>query len=128
MKNKKLLFFFSDENCPSTSDYKNDIIEHIEHAAENTGKGGSGGAATGGDPDDDDPLMDEAISIVVGTGQASTSMLQRKLKLGYSRASRLIDQMEERGIVGPFEGSKPRQVLISKQEWQEMMVRKHDEY
>ena len=70
--------------------------------------------------------MDEAISIVVGTGQASTSMLQRKLKLGYSRASRLIDQMEERGIVGPFEGSKPRQVLISKQEWQEMMVRKHD--
>ena len=112
----------------STSDYKNDIIEHIEHAAENTGKGGSGGAATGGDPDDDDPLMDEAISIVVGTGQASTSMLQRKLKLGYSRASRLIDQMEERGIVGPFEGSKPRQVLISKQEWQEMMVRKHDEY
>ena len=72
--------------------------------------------------------MDEAISIVVGTGQASTSMLQRKLKLGYSRASRLIDQMEERGIVGPFEGSKPRQVLITKQEWQEMMVRKNEEF
>ena len=109
----------------STSDYKSDIIEHIEHAAENTGKGG--GANVNGDPpDDDDPLMDEAISIVVGTGQASTSMLQRKLKLGYSRASRLIDQMEERGIVGPFEGSKPRQVLISKQEWQEMMVRKNE--
>ena len=111
----------------STSDYKSDIIEHIEHAAENTGKGG-GGATTGGDPTDDDPLMDEAISIVVGTGQASTSMLQRKLKLGYSRASRLIDQMEERGIVGPFEGSKPRQVLITKQEWQEMMVRKNEEF
>jgi len=72
--------------------------------------------------------MDEAISIVVGTGQTSTSMLQRKLKLGYSRASRLIDQMEERGIVGPFEGSKPRQVLITKQEWQEMMVRKNEEF
>ncbi|MBQ6934733.1 MAG: DNA translocase FtsK [Clostridia bacterium] len=112
----------------STSDYKSDIIEHIEHAAENTGKGGGGGGTTGGDPTDDDPLMDEAISIVVGTGQASTSMLQRKLKLGYSRASRLIDQMEERGIVGPFEGSKPRQVLITKQEWQEMMVRKNEEF
>lgn len=109
----------------STSDYKSDIMEHIEQAAENAGKGGSG-ISSGASDDDDDPLMDDAIQIVVETGQASTSMLQRKLKLGYSRASRLIDQMEDRGIVGPFEGSKPRQVLISKQDWQEMTLRKHD--
>ena len=55
--------------------------------------------------------------------QASVSMLQRRLKLGYSRAARLVDQMEEKGVVGPFEGSKPRQVLITKEQWQEMQFR-----
>ena len=54
---------------------------------------------------------------------ASVSMLQRRLKLGYSRAARLVDQMEEKGVVGPFEGSKPRQVLITKEAWQEMQMR-----
>ena len=59
----------------------------------------------------------DAIGIVVEGGQASVSMLQRRLKLGYSRAARLVDQMEERGIVGPFEGSKPRTVTITREEW-----------
>ena len=54
---------------------------------------------------------------------ALVSMLQRRLKLGYSRAARLVDQMEEKGVVGPFEGSKPRQVLISKEQWQEMQYK-----
>ncbi len=109
----------------SDADYKEDIIEHIENTAENAGKGT--GAQSDAYDDSEDPLMDEAIKIVVETGQASTSMLQRKLKLGYSRASRLIDQMEERGIVGPFEGSKARKVNISRQDWQEMMLRKNGE-
>ena len=65
--------------------------------------------------DDDDPMLNAAIETVVELGQASTSMLQRKLKLGYARAARLIDIMEERGVVGPYEGSKPRQVLMTKE-------------
>ena len=65
-----------------------------------------------------------AVEVVLETGQASVSMLQRRLKLGYSRAARLVDQMEERGIVGPFEGSKPRQLLIDKAKWQELQMSK----
>ena len=65
------------------------------------------------DAPDDDPMLEEAIRVVVENGQASTSLLQRRLKLGYARAARIIDEMEQRGIVGPYEGSKPRKVLIS---------------
>lgn len=65
------------------------------------------------DAPDGDPMLDEAIKVVVENGQASTSLLQRKLKLGYARAARIVDEMEERGVVGPYEGSKPRKVLIT---------------
>jgi len=70
--------------------------------------------------DDADPLLNDAINIIMECGQASTSMLQRRLKLGYARAARIIDQMEERKIVGPFEGSKPRQILMTKEEWEKL--------
>ena len=70
-----------------------------------------------------DELIDAAAEVVIETGQASVSMLQRRLKLGYARAARLVDQLEEKGIVGPFEGSKPRQLLITKEQWQEMKLR-----
>ena len=63
--------------------------------------------------DERDPMFNEAARVIVTNQQGSASLLQRKLKLGYNRAGRLIDQMEDAGIVGPFEGSKPRQVLIS---------------
>ena len=72
--------------------------------------------------DEGDELLPAAVEVVLETGQASVSMLQRRLKLGYSRAARLVDQMEERGIVGPFEGSKPRQLLITRAQWQEMQM------
>ena len=65
-----------------------------------------------------------AVEVVLETGQASVSMLQRRLKLGYSRAARIIDQIEDRGIIGPSEGSKPRQILISREDWQEMKLRR----
>ncbi len=70
--------------------------------------------------DDVDELLPAAIDVVMETGQASVSMLQRRLKLGYSRAARIVDEMETRGIVGPFEGSKPRQLLITNEQWQEL--------
>ena len=71
-------------------------------------------------PEETDELLPAAVDVVLETGQASTSMLQRRLKLGYSRASRLIDQMERRGYIGPFEGSRPRQLLITKEQWREL--------
>ena len=75
---------------------------------------------------DDDPVLDEAIKVVVELGQASTSLLQRKLKLGYARAARIIDQMEERGIIGGYEGAKPRQVLITPEQLMEMRASSED--
>lgn len=106
----------------STAEYNEEILEHIERQAEQAeGKGGASG-----DPgEEEDNMIEEAIDVIMDCRQASTSMLQRRLKLGYSRAARIIDQIEERGIIGPFEGSKPRQILISKEEWQEMKLRRH---
>ena len=72
----------------------------------------------------DDDLIDQAISIIVQTGQASTSFLQRKLKLGFARAARIMDEIEEMGIIGQQDGSKPREVLITQQEWLEMKARR----
>ncbi|MGE5615133.1 MAG: DNA translocase FtsK 4TM domain-containing protein [Bacillota bacterium] len=76
--------------------------------------------------DDDDELLPKAIELVVEAGQASVSLIQRKFKVGYARAARIVDQMEARGIVGGFEGSKPRQVLITKQQWREMQMNDGD--
>ena len=108
------------------AEYDEAIIHEIEqHAAEKEkgAKGVGGSSPDSGGEDDYDDLLPAAIEVVVDTGMASVSMLQRRLKLGYSRAARLVDQMEEKGVVGPFEGSKPRQVLITKDQWQEMQFR-----
>ena len=106
-----------------TADYSQEVMEHIERQAEGADNGSTAG---GGGDEVEDEMLPKAIEVVVETGQASVSMLQRRLKLGYSRAARLVDQMEERGIVGPFEGSKPRQVLITRDEWREMVLRQSD--
>lgn len=103
--------------------YSEDVIRQIEQAVQEKDKKGSP-APESAPADDCDELLPAAVEVVLETGQASVSMLQRRLKLGYSRAARLVDQMEERGIVGPFEGSKPRQLLIDKAKWQEMQMGK----
>ena len=106
-----------------TAEYSDEIMATIEKAAEdkNQDNGKNGGAASDADSDYDE-LLPQAVDVIFDTKQASVSMLQRRLKLGYARAARIVDQMEELGIVGPFEGSKPRQVLITKEQWQEMQM------
>ena len=103
--------------------YDNEVIAKIEESLQEKEKGGKGaGAAAPEAGEEEDELLPAAVEVVLETGQASVSMLQRRLKLGYSRAARLVDQMEERGIVGPFEGSKPRQLLITREQWQELQT------
>ena len=67
-------------------------------------------------------MLPAAVDVILETGQASVSMLQRRLKLGYARAARIVDEMEEKGIVGPFQGSKPRAILVTKEQWQTMRL------
>ncbi len=94
-------------------DYDDDVMVEIERQAALEKKQKTGLPEDG---PEGDPMLDEAIRVVVENGMASTSLLQRKLKLGYARAARIVDEMEQRGVVGPYEGSKPRKVLISKEQ------------
>lgn len=97
------------------NDYDEDVINEIERQAAKE-KASKSGLPEDAVSDDGDPMLEDAIECVVEAGQASTSLLQRRLRLGYARAARIIDMMEERKIVGPYEGSKPRQVLITKEQ------------
>ncbi len=100
------------------ANYNPAIQDEIERAADKDSK-----KASQEDEDEEedsgelDELFNEAVEVVLDSKQASVSMLQRRLKLGYSRAARIVDQMEEQGVVGPFEGSKPRAVLLTREEW-----------
>ncbi len=103
------------------STYNEETMKEIEEkaaASENAGKK----ADDDGDDGDWDPVLNDAAEVVISAGAASTTMLQKKLKLGYARASRVIDQLEEKGIIGPSQGAKPREVLVSKQQWYEMQA------
>lgn len=107
----------------STAQYSDEVMAQIEKAAEDknsSGKGSGADSESAGGASDYDDLLPQAVDVIFDTKQASVSMLQRRLKLGYSRAARIVDQMEELGVVGPFEGSKPRQILITKEQWAEM--------
>ena len=64
-------------------------------------------------------MTETAVEVVIDAGQASTSLLQRRCKLGYARAARIMDEMEQKGIIGPYEGANPRAVLVTKAEWEE---------
>lgn len=97
--------------------YSDEILEQIENS-DKTDKE----MAEEDEDQTSDPLLMDAIETVVETGQASTSFIQRRFKVGYARAGRIIDQMEERGIISGYQGSKPREVLMSKERWQELKM------
>lgn len=104
---EKVVNFIKEEDS-SKVDYQEEILEHIENGVKEGSKNSEG--------DEVDELLDEAIKTVVEYNQASTSFLQRKLRIGFNRASRIMDELEGRGIISEKDGSKPRQVLISKEE------------
>jgi S-DNA-T family DNA segregation ATPase FtsK/SpoIIIE len=122
--------FVDDEEVEAVANYVKDnyithydqtVIDEIEQkVVQNSSKG------SGPDPDPTadeaagDEMLPAAVEVILETGQASVSMLQRRLKLGYARAARIVDEMEERGIVGPFKGSKPREILVTKEQWTAM--------
>ena len=104
-----------------TTSYDQQVIEEIERKASQAEKKASPTEAeANGDELAGDEMLPQAVDVILETGQASVSMLQRRLKLGYARAARIVDEMEERGIVGPFQGSKPRAILVTKEQWEQM--------
>lgn len=105
--------------------YDESVIEEIERNATKDDKKKSADISidSTGQGEDGDEMIPKAIEVVIEQGMASTTLLQRKLKLGYARAARIIDELSEKGIVGPYEGSKPRKVLITKEQWYEMQAR-----
>ena len=110
----------------ATVQYDEAMIEAMERHAIQDGKKGGSGSADSDEDSGSDPMLKQAVEVVIDAGQAS-SLLQRRCKLGYARAARIMDEMEQKGIIGPYEGAKPRAVLISHQQWLEMQMNQPDE-
>ncbi len=103
--------------------YDESIIKDIDRAAAGDEQASGSSAASSGPASDVDDLFDQAVQIVIENGSASVSVLQRRLGVGYPRAAKLVDQLEKKKIIGPFEGSKPRKILVTETEWLEMKAR-----
>lgn len=110
----------------SKAEYSDEIIEDIERHTPQA-KSDKGASVDEAENSNVDEKFEDAVKIIVESGQASTSFLQRKLSLGYARAARLMDDLEARGIIGPAQGAKPREVLISKEQWLERSTMSDDE-
>ena len=108
--------------------YDESIIKDIDRvtAGGDQAAGGAAAGSSGGNNDGADDLFDQAVQTVIENGSASVSVLQRRLGIGYPRAARLVDELEKKKVIGPFEGSKPRKILITETEWLEMKARKND--
>ncbi len=123
---ENIVTFIKEKNSEDST-YSKEVIDKIEEAAKNVGKGkkgGGGGSFDGDSPEaDDDPMLRDALELAVTTGKISTSLIQRKLSLGYGRAAKLIDRMQELGFVSEPSGQKPREVLITREQFMEMIMR-----
>ena len=104
----KVIEFAKSQVDQNTNSYNEDVLTRIERSNVQDSA------------DDTDELLPDAIELVVRSGQASVSMLQRRFRIGYNRAARIVDMMEVRGIVGPQDGSRPRQVLMTEEEFENM--------
>ncbi|MBR4960739.1 MAG: DNA translocase FtsK, partial [Clostridia bacterium] len=111
------------QKCGSYSD---EVLEQIEMEAARCGSGKKGSSSSGGSADgdggEDDPMLRQALELAVESGKISTSLIQRRLQLGYGRAAKLIDRMEQMGYVSPPDGQRPRKVLLTKQEFMELVL------
>ncbi len=122
---ENIIDFIKDQSRECT--YSDDVIKEIEKAAATCGqkkKGGSSSASLDANDilEEEDPMLDSAIELAVDEGKISTSLIQRRLSLGYGRAAKLIDMMERKGIVSPPDGQRPRKVLISREQYLEMRM------
>jgi len=115
---QRVVTFIKSQQLSVSDQEQQKILEQITQRAEGKEPEHEEGSAV--QPEGDE-LLPAAVEVILESGQASVSMLQRRLKLGYARAARIVDEMEDKGIVGPFEGSKPRQLLITREQWQAMM-------
>ena len=113
------------------SEYSNEIIEQVEQSipvtkaeAKELRAAEKAAAVNEPEPGSDEDVLERAIEVVVEAGQASTSSLQRRLKLGYARAARMMDELEQMGVIGPYEGAKPRKVLMTKEQLAERKMRR----
>ena len=111
----------------ATVQYDDAMIEAMERKEIQDGKKGGSGSAESDEDSGSEQMLKQAVEVVIDAGQASTSLLQRRCKLGYARAARIMDEMEEKGLIGPYEGAKPRAVLISRQQWLEMQMNQPEE-
>jgi len=126
---EEIVTFIKKANCDSEVKYADDVMEQIEKEAAKCGMGTkkAGGTGTAAEASgDDDPMLRDALELAVNSGKISTSLIQRRLSLGYGRAAKLIDRMEQLGYVSAPDGQKPREVLISKEQFMEMVL-KNDE-
>ncbi|MBE6583099.1 MAG: DNA translocase FtsK [Ruminococcaceae bacterium] len=129
---ESVVSFIKEENG-DVSEYNSDIIASIDRAAAACGSGKKGGSSGGfGAPDDassegGDPMLRAAIELALESDKISTSLIQRRLSLGYGRAAKLIDEMEKRGYVSPPEGQKPRRILITREQYMEMVINRSEE-
>ena len=115
---QRVVAFIKNQQLGTSEQEQEKILEQIARKSEGREPESVDGTPM---PAEGDELLPAAVEVVLESGMASVSMLQRRLKLGYARAARIVDEMEDKGIVGPFEGSKPRQLLITREQWQAML-------